>query len=102
MNLYVAATVRLDLSGALVTMRQTTRFPEEDTSTFTLTLARPVSFALRFRVPAWLAGPMGTTVNGETVPARVDDRRWIIVQREWKDGACVKGARGEVHHSPGP
>jgi hypothetical protein len=32
---------------------------------------------------------MKITVNGEVVPAPVDDRHWSVVEREWKDGDRV-------------
>jgi hypothetical protein len=89
-NLYVPATIRLDLGGVPVTVRQTTRFPEDDTSTLTVHAPRPAAFILRFRIPEWLAQPMEITVNGQTLATPVIAQHWTIVSREWTDGDQVQ------------
>jgi hypothetical protein len=89
-NLYVPATVRLDLGGVPVTVRQTTRFPDDDTSTFTVNAPRPAAFLVRFRIPEWLAKPMEITVNGQTLANPVIAQHWSIVSREWSEGDQVQ------------
>jgi hypothetical protein len=74
----------LELGGQKVTVEQTSEFPRRGESVLTLRLARPATFYIRVRVPAWArplvlqvgGGAGGTSQGGwETVPSR-----------EWKDG----------------
>lgn len=89
-NLYASATVRLELAGVPVTVRQVTRFPEEDTSTFTLSVPRPATFALRLRVPEWLVSPAEVSVNGQAASVQADGQHWLVLRREWQDGDRVQ------------
>ncbi|HEX5052974.1 MAG TPA: beta-L-arabinofuranosidase domain-containing protein [Planctomycetota bacterium] len=84
--LLTPATARFDCGGQPVTVVQRTRFPETDTTELRIATAAPVHFALRLRAPAWLAAPARATVGGESVEAAVDERGWITVAREWRNG----------------
>lgn len=88
-NLYTPATVTWEHKGAAVTVRQQTRFPEEGRSRFTVNVPRDTEFAMRLRVPGWLAGPMTVAVNGAAVEARPDERHWLTIARKWHDGDRV-------------
>jgi DUF1680 family protein len=95
-NLYTPSTVRFVLhppqsgkSGStglgIITVRQSTRFPESETTEFTVTTPHPASFLLALRAPGWLAGPMTVSVNGRPVRTRAE-RHWVMVRRVWKNG----------------
>ena len=64
-NLFVPSEVNWTVGGEPVTVRQTTAFPESETTTLTVSLARPTLFRLAFRVPGWAAGEITAMVNGE-------------------------------------
>ena len=86
-NLYLPSELRWQQAGQTVQLRQATRYPEEEGSSFTLSLRQPLRFALRFRVPAWSQGA-SLCVNG----AACGDGRpgeWAVVEREWHDGDTV-------------
>jgi DUF1680 family protein len=89
-NLYIPSTLRLKFAGGPVTVCQTTRFPAEDSAYFAVATPKPVAFELKLRAPAWLAGLMTVSVNGQTVAAREDDQHWLVVSRTWKDGDSVR------------
>lgn len=88
-NLYTPATVTWDQRGTMVTVRQRTRFPEEERSHLIVDLSRDAEFAIKLRVPGWLAGPMTVAVNGTAVEARPDERHWLTISRPWRDGDRV-------------
>jgi DUF1680 family protein len=89
-NLYVPSTVARDRPQGHVTVHQRTRFPEADTTELTVKLARPATFGIKLRVPGWLAGPLGASVNGQAVKAETGARGWATVRREWHDGDRLK------------
>jgi DUF1680 family protein len=85
-NLFTPATVNWEHNGTDVTLRQETRFPENDQTTFHVALSRDAEFAVKLRQPGWLAGAVETTVNGGPVTAELGEKRWIVVRRKWQDG----------------
>jgi hypothetical protein len=85
-NLYVPSTVTWDRPQGRVTVRQRTRFPEEDTTELTVNPVRPAMFTVKLRVPGWLFGPLRVSVNGQTTRAMVDPHGWATVRRQWHQG----------------
>ena len=85
-NLFAPSTVRWPHGGADVTVRQTTRFPENGYVEFTLQSPRPTEFGLKIRNPRWLAGPMTARLNGESVSLVSDASHWNTLRRVWKNG----------------
>jgi hypothetical protein len=84
-NLFVPSRARWNQAGAEVAVEQETAFPESDTTTLTVRPARPATFAVKVRVPAWTKG-MALQVNGAPVPAAGDARGWAVVERRWNPG----------------
>lgn len=82
-NLYTPSTLRTQIRGREVTVRQRTAFPESDTTALTFELARPLAFAVRLRAPEWLKSPAEVMINGEAVDARVNEKGWIEISRRW-------------------
>ena len=73
----------LKLGGQAVSVRQQRGFPRSGESVLTLRLARPATFALRVRVPAW-ANPLILQAEGASPTS---ERGWATLPaREWKDG----------------
>jgi DUF1680 family protein len=83
-NLYVPSEVRWNA----VQLVQTTQYPEAETSTLTLSMDRPTTFALKLRVPEWSKG-MGIKVNGRS-PNAAMAADWATVSREWNSGDTVE------------
>jgi uncharacterized protein len=88
-NLFVPSTVVWDRPDGPITVRQRTRFPEAESTALTVASARPSTFAVKLRVPGWLAGPMAITVNDQPAAAAVDEHGWATLRREWRDGDRV-------------
>lgn len=83
-NTLETSSARLRLGGAEVAIEQRSGFPRSGESTVALRLAKPATFALKVRIPAW------------ALPARVDGREirtagWAeIPAKTWKDGDRVE------------
>lgn len=83
-NLFIASELNWKEKG--LTLRQETRFPEEETTGLTFKCAKPVRLALKIRSPDW-AGIITVTVNGKQQPAQLNS--YVTVEREWKNGDTV-------------
>jgi hypothetical protein len=72
----------LKLGGQTVTVQQQSGFPYTGDSVLTLQLARPATFAVRVRVPAW-ASPLVLQANGTSLSSQGG---WAALPaREWKE-----------------
>ncbi|HSD65885.1 MAG TPA: beta-L-arabinofuranosidase domain-containing protein [Vicinamibacteria bacterium] len=87
-NLFLASELTWREKG--LTVRQETRFPDEDRTRLVLRLEKPARFALRLRHPAWATGGLAVSVGGQA--QRLDSRpgSYATVEREWRDGDVVE------------
>ena len=85
-NLFAPSTVHWQRDGAKVTLRQTTRFPENGTVEFAIHSDRPAEFAMKIRIPQWLAGPMTAKLNGQPVTLEMGSDHWATLRRKWTAG----------------
>ena len=85
-NLFAPSTVHWTHQGAKVTLRQTTRFPENGTLEFAVSSDRPTEFGLKIRIPQWLAGPMTAKLNGQPVTLEMGNDHWATLRRKWTTG----------------
>ena len=87
-NLYVPSRVRWNQAGAEVAVEQSTSYPASDVTTLTVRGAKPGTFDLRFRVPAWARGA-AAEVNGESAAFTGGAGGWGVLRRAWRDGDRV-------------
>lgn len=81
-NTFESSSAVVDLGGERVTVKQQSQFPRGDESVLTVNLAKPATFGMKIRVPAW-AQPM--TVKSATIQSG-----WAVLPpREWKDGESI-------------
>ncbi|MEO7998274.1 MAG: beta-L-arabinofuranosidase domain-containing protein, partial [Gemmatimonadaceae bacterium] len=80
-NLFIPSTVAWRDKG--LTLTQTTRFPETDTTRLVISASKPVRASLRIRKPSW-CDAVTLTVNGRTVPATPNAEGYIAIDREWR------------------
>jgi hypothetical protein len=85
-NLFVPSEVAWRQDGHQVLLRQQTKYPEEETTSFSLDMARPIRFALHFRVPGWCTGVPSVSLNGTPISLRAEPGRWATIEREWNSG----------------
>jgi DUF1680 family protein len=90
-SLYVPSTVTWKSKYGDVKVTQETKYPEAETSTFTLQMAQNAAFPLNFRVPGW-AHDVSLKVNGAPVQLACAPGTWATINRTWSSGDRV-----EVH-----
>ncbi|MHC5907923.1 glycoside hydrolase family 127 protein [Streptomyces sp. S6] len=84
-NLFIPSEVNWQARG--ITWRQTTRLPDEDTTTLTVT-AGHARHALVVRIPAW-AEDARVRLNGTPLPDRPAPGTWFTLDRDWTEGDRV-------------
>jgi DUF1680 family protein len=87
-NLFIASEVEWPEQG--VTLVQETRFPEDDSTTFTVRCRKPVRMAVRVRVPYWATRGGNAELNGRTLEAFAAPGSYLVLDRTWRDGDRVK------------
>jgi DUF1680 family protein len=88
-NLYVPSEVTWHGPVGDVKLVQTTTYPETETSHLRLTLEKPASFTLKFRVPEWSEG-VSAEVNGREAVAAAKPGSWGEIERTWNSGDEVE------------
>ena len=88
-NLFTPSTVKWNHHGNVVTVAQTTSFPETDEVRIKVSLETPAEFGINVRVPGWLAAPMVASVNGAAADLRFDERHWAGLRRTWRNGDVI-------------
>ncbi|MDQ3804505.1 MAG: glycoside hydrolase family 127 protein [Acidobacteriota bacterium] len=87
-NLFIPSEVRWKEKG--LTLRQETRYPDEETVRLTFDLERPTALALRVRHPGWAAEGMRVLVNGRPQPAGAKPGGYVEIRRAWEGGDRVE------------
>ena len=87
-NLYAPSRVQWTERGAAVTLTQKTEYPLGGSVVLRVTCAAPTEFALRVRVPGWMAATPQLRVNGK--PAHADlQQGFAVVRRRWTNGDAL-------------
>jgi DUF1680 family protein len=86
-NLFIPST--LQWSGEGVTVRQETKFPDEEGTTLTIHCAQPRKFALELRHPGW-ADQVTVSINGEPQAVASGPSSYLTLNRTWHDGDKVE------------
>ncbi|MEU5642705.1 glycoside hydrolase family 127 protein [Streptomyces milbemycinicus] len=84
-NLFIPSELRWQEKG--ITWRQTTGFPDQQTTTLTVA-SGAASLELRVRIPAWATGARAA-LNGTTLPDQPKPGSWLVIDRSWKAGDRV-------------
>jgi DUF1680 family protein len=84
-NFYAPSRVQWTERGAAVTLTQETDYPLDEKIVFRVTCAAPVEFALRMRIPGWMAAKPQLRVNGKPVHANLQ-QGFAVVRRRWTSG----------------
>ena len=87
-NLFIPSELRWKEKG--LTVRQETRFPEEDVTRIMLMPSKPVRLALKIRYPSWAQSGMTLTVNGKKEMVNSNPGTYVTVEREWRNGDSVE------------
>ena len=84
--LYNSCEVKAKVAGGtLVTLKETTNYPFEETIRYDIKTPKAVSFPLYLRIPAWCKSAK-ITVNGKPVAAELIPGTYARLVRTWKTG----------------
>jgi uncharacterized protein len=86
-NLYIGSQLEWQEKG--LSIRQETRFPEQQGTTLTVSAANPVQMMIHLRIPYWTQGG-SVKVNGTTVPAFASPSSYLSLNRVWKTGDKIE------------
>ncbi|MBS1663233.1 MAG: glycoside hydrolase family 127 protein [Bacteroidetes bacterium] len=81
-------TTKVGSAGEPVTIRETTDYPFDNTITFTIQTAKPVSFPIVLRIPGWCKQAV-LTVNGRAVKD-ADGGKLVTIDRRWNAGDVIR------------
>ena len=87
-NLCVASELHWQAKG--LTLRQETRFPEEEGTQLRFSAARPVELTLRIHVPYWATSGVTVRLNGQPLEVKTRPSSFLAIRRTWKDGDVLK------------
>lgn len=85
-NLFIPSALSWEKQG--VTVRQHTRFPEENTTRLTFEMDEATALGLRIRNPGWTDGPPTVRVNGDRVEPEAADG-FLSLRRTWRPSDTV-------------
>jgi DUF1680 family protein len=88
-NLFVGGKASIRLSGAAISIRQTTRYPWSGSVKIAVEPSVPASFALMVRIPGWCSGET-VKVNGQRVATDERTRGYLRILRTWQQGDVVE------------
>jgi DUF1680 family protein len=83
-NLFIASEVRWPEKG--LTVRQTTKFPEQEGTSITVKAEKPVQAGINIRIPSWAVDGGTLELNGKTLPVFSSPGSYLRITREWADG----------------
>ena len=86
-NLFIPS--KLDWKERGLTMRQTTRFPNEERITLTIDNAPSKAVTLKVRIPYWATRGAIVTINGETLERAATPSTYLDLDHAWKAGDVI-------------
>jgi hypothetical protein len=89
-SLYAASTVTAKAGpGTSITIMEQTDYPFSDIIYLKISTPSAVRFPLYLRIPAWCEEPQ-IKITGRSVPVKVAQPGYAVLDREWKDGDTIK------------
>ena len=86
-NLFIDSALNWSEKGLLV--KQTTRFPEEPSTTLTITAKKPITMDIGVRVPEWCEKGFEISVNGSPQKVGIVAGSYATIKRTWKSGDVI-------------
>ena len=83
-NLFIASELSWPEKG--LSVRQETRFPDQEGTTLRFSAPHPVEMALRVRVPYWVKGGARMRLNGSALAVPAAPGSFSTIRRAWRDG----------------
>jgi len=87
-NLYTPSSVKLEIAGTSVGLRQETTYPQDGRVVLHVEPAKAAEFSVALRIPRWCTKPV-VTVNGETIDRAPVPGTLLTICRRWQPGDCL-------------
>jgi DUF1680 family protein len=88
-NLYLPSTLHWVQDSTAASLTQTTAYPFDPLIRLDLKLARPSTFTINLRIPAW-AQDAAISINGTRFSADSPSGSFAAIRREWKSGDRIE------------
>ncbi|MGI8906131.1 MAG: glycoside hydrolase family 127 protein [Candidatus Sumerlaeaceae bacterium] len=88
-NLYMAGEARVQVGDDNLTLTLQTNYPWESKVRIAPVVDKPVTFALRLRIPGWCPGAR-VSVNHDEMPSPRVEKGYIVIDRTWRPGDEVE------------
>ena len=89
-NLFLPSRVSWKQGDTQCTLTQKTSYPQTNTTQLQLELAKPETFTVYLRVPAWADAKTRVSVNGKQAEGDVLAGKFFALTRTWKNGDRVE------------
>uniref|UniRef100_Q029P0 Glycoside hydrolase family 127 protein n=1 Tax=Solibacter usitatus (strain Ellin6076) TaxID=234267 RepID=Q029P0_SOLUE len=86
-NLFIPSELNWEEKG--FRLRQETKFPEQQSTTLTVTAAKSAPMAMRLRIPAWTKSA-AVKINGRAVDVTPTPGSYLTLTRPWKAGDKIE------------
>ena len=88
LNLFIASELNWRQKG--VTIRQETKYPEQDNTRLVFTCDKPVELVLHVRHPAWASSGMQISINGQRQSIDSKPGTYARIARTWATGDTLE------------
>ena len=82
-NLYIPSHVEMQVANHTVSIEQSTEYPFENTSRFTINTKKPLAFSIQLRIPAWAGPNTRISINGKKTSAMIKPGSFCELTRTW-------------------
>jgi uncharacterized protein len=89
-NLYVPLRLTWKQNQTRCTLHQETQYPWSNETAITLSLARPETFGVALRIPAWAGAKTRVSINSRRADTPLDPGTFATLRRTWKDGDRIE------------
>ncbi len=86
-NLFIPSELNWEEKG--FKLRQETKFPEQQSTTLTVTAAKPAPMPIRLRIPAWTKSA-AVKINGRAIDVTPTPGSYLTLTRPWKAGDKIE------------
>ena len=87
-NLFIASELKWNEKG--ISIRQETKFPDEQSSRLIIIADRPAELSVNIRYPFWALNGIAIKINGQNQPVQGNPGSFVSVSRQWETGDTIE------------
>jgi uncharacterized protein len=99
-NLFIPSELTWKEKG--ITLRQETKFPEEEGTTLIFKTTKPAQLAVNLRIPYWATNGITLKINGQTQPTSAQPESYLTINRQWENNDRIQISMPmslHIHHA---